>query len=249
MGHVVHRGGGRQTSELYAIDAASGSLIWSIDLDQSSTSPIAVSPDGVAVYVNGKDMSRKAQVIAINTRTGKMSWSTSLRGGDLQTSTAPALSPDGRTVLVGYDTLSAIDAASGNPLWLFDPSILIGGGDWSNFTFPQVIPKGTVFFKEGSSVYAIAVSSDSKSNDTECRYGEYMMQCDDPPNCPAGYADGFDAPLSQCILLPEYELDDSSPVKQFLAYGVLPLVLVIVTVFGVCTGLMCPTVETSENSA
>ena len=111
---------------VYALDAATGSLVWRFatahfDLDEDVGAGPTVSAPGVnglvdgAVYVAGKDNI----MYALNLRTGAELWEYSTRGidpsGTWMRSTAAL---DGRRLYVGYGAgLLALDAVTGAKIW------------------------------------------------------------------------------------------------------------------------------------
>jgi outer membrane protein assembly factor BamB len=126
-------------SNVYALDRATGRLVWARRLNRESGGPNGVAFAGGRIYGN-TDVSS----FALDARTGRVLWSRKLTTSGLPITIAPAVanglmvtsttgaSPGGRGEIIG------LDAATGHVRWRFDtiakpwrfPKIAGGGGAW-----------------------------------------------------------------------------------------------------------------------
>ena len=148
---------------LTAIDAASGTHIWSFGPIYPGKSSPAVSIDGGTVFVGTRLMTvvykRVGCLLAIDAATGMQIWSweptARWSGGMAQytgVESSPVVSPNGRVVFVVLSdcNVSAINAASGRQIWSLKPG---GAQSCSNPTLfadpafsPAVSPDSTTVF-------------------------------------------------------------------------------------------------------
>ena len=138
-------------SNVYALDRATGRLVWQRTLHSESGGPNGVTYAGGRIYGN-----TGVATFALDARTGRVIWLRSLTnerqpisiapivaGGIVVTSTTGA-SPGGRGTIV------ALDAATGHVRWRFDtierqwvhPDLAGGGGAWQT---PTIDDHGNVW--------------------------------------------------------------------------------------------------------
>src|SRR2546426_842364 len=134
---------------VYAINRATGTLIWQARVDAGISSP-AVS--GATVFVGGGAFGGNGLVVALDVTTGARRWSFA-PNGPVQASITYA---DGKVVFAtnaAHGTVYALNATSGTLLWSFEPSpaeYILGS---------PVVADGVVFApSDNGHVYALGQS-------------------------------------------------------------------------------------------
>ena len=130
---------GSDADRLFAIDAASGEVVWHLDTEDDADTGIALAPDGSLVFGAGPD------VFSVD-REGSVRWR--FRTG-LKIFSTPAIDEDG-TVYIGSqdDHLYAI-AADGRMRWRFRAQDDVDGS-------PAIGDDGTIYFgSDDHRVYAL----------------------------------------------------------------------------------------------
>jgi outer membrane protein assembly factor BamB len=126
-------------SNVYALDAANGKLVWSRRFDEGSG-----GPNGLAAGYGRLYGATNTNVFALDRRTGRVLWSRRVTGEREQVDIAPAVARGlvfaGTSAQVpgGTGAVLALDALTGRPRWRFvtvpggfsDPQAASGGGVW-----------------------------------------------------------------------------------------------------------------------
>jgi outer membrane protein assembly factor BamB len=115
---VHHRAGISQDGRLYALDPATGTVLWTFD-DDGALKPTFSSPayaDGRVFIGEGYHTDKDSKLFAIDAATGKKLW-------EFQTSSHTESSPavgEGKVVCgAGDDGVYCLDAATGQKLWQY----------------------------------------------------------------------------------------------------------------------------------
>jgi outer membrane protein assembly factor BamB len=118
-----------RSGELLSFDTSTGAKQWSSSLPAginlthgSSHSQPLFTPDGQWVLFGHDDNSNNRRMAGVHASDGSVEWSNAEASRlDCQ----HALSPDGRTVYIGgSDSLRAVSASSGRPVWTTQPETL-----------------------------------------------------------------------------------------------------------------------------
>lgn len=123
----------------YSIDASTGSVTWSRELDKRGN-PVPVIDDGIVYFCKGAGNS--GRVYALDAKNGEKRWEKDV-DGDVTESVAV----NDETVFVGASELHALDKESGNSQWSFSVS--------QSVTSPPVVSDDRVYITDGHSVYAV----------------------------------------------------------------------------------------------
>lgn len=115
IGSGAAPGNETESTVVFALDTADGSLQWSVEIDsrpQWGEDGSVVGSDGIA-FVTGME----GKAIAIDSTTGALMWEV-----QLSSEVIDASHPIGDLLLIGaYGTLIAVDAASGEVVWTTQP--------------------------------------------------------------------------------------------------------------------------------
>ena len=130
-------------TNVHAVDLATGTLLWMVDVDDGVFGPSGVAVDSGRVFANKSG----AEIAAYDAATGDELWTTNIleNGGavNIQPTTAEGIvlaATSSLSIPGGRGTLFALDQVSGEILWSFDtiisddlwghPEINSGGGAW-----------------------------------------------------------------------------------------------------------------------
>jgi outer membrane protein assembly factor BamB len=112
---------GSSYGQLYAINPASGDLIWKTSINGGLTCPAAVGLDGT-IFVGGTDYATgSGAVYAFRSGNGALRWK-ALIGSDRCWGEGPAIGPDGRVIVFNdYEGIVyAFEPTLGTQLWVAD---------------------------------------------------------------------------------------------------------------------------------
>lgn len=211
-------GGGRPTiyastgfSELLALDAGNGKIIWRQPLDFPARSAPTIAGGIVAVNIQN-DL-----LLTFDPQSGTPGWRYTGRVSQATTSVALAGAPaiDSGIVISGFSsgTLAALDANSGMPLWEQSLASAYGQAsqlDFSDITGAPVIANGVVYAASlGQTMMAVDIRSgakvwtiDSSGSQAFCAVGDFVFVLDINEKLAAIHAD--DGLVSWTLQLPAY---------------------------------------------
>ncbi len=106
---------GDDDGNVYAIDLADGSIVWTVQVGGIVATPIAVSGDQLVVTVQGDRETRPAAV-ALNTSDGSQRWRSEGEGA-ASLVTAPTIGATAVYMGLNDGTVRALDPESGTLLW------------------------------------------------------------------------------------------------------------------------------------
>ncbi|GAA1271454.1 hypothetical protein GCM10009665_69590 [Kitasatospora nipponensis] len=127
------------SDHLYAVDPASGNLVWHTRQQSMFTSVVA-SPDGTTAYAAGTDGKGNTQVHAVDTGNGELRWAGSVPVSALAPIAALQYA-DGTLYLWVGGKLWALDPATGNARWTYE----FGGADQYAAAIPLGCGGGRVY--------------------------------------------------------------------------------------------------------
>lgn len=107
--------GGHNIAEVCALDARTGKIIWKTPMKNSVKNRLLPAGGGiVAADVEGN-------LVSLNLDTGAVRWTYSLPFNHVVMNSAPALTPDGKTIVFGLVRyMAAIDAETGEEKWMIN---------------------------------------------------------------------------------------------------------------------------------
>jgi outer membrane protein assembly factor BamB len=103
---------------VYALDIASGQQVWQYGMDDyAAFSPVLA--DNLVIAAN-----RAGQLVALDAKTGKLAWQTSLDGTPFS---QPEFWPAEHAIVlkIGDHEIGAFDAATGKTLWLYNTPLVV----------------------------------------------------------------------------------------------------------------------------
>ncbi len=157
-----------EDGRLYALDAATGTLMWSYDVNSPLSASAAEARDGT-VYVG----SEGGKLYAID-KNGQLLWTHTTDGPIHST---PAVTPNGRIYVSSVDGLVYALARDGSDLWRFETNgfAALGG---SVFVSPQEGPDGSVYIAGLYDPNLYALNGDDGSVEWVCNF-EHTIQIPD----------------------------------------------------------------------
>lgn len=106
---------GLGTGAVYALDAESGAVVWRTQMENSVKNRLLFAAGNVVAA------DCEGRLVAMDPKTGKVKWRYQLPFRYTVMMSAPTLTPDGRTILVGLVRwMAAVDAETGRAKWVVD---------------------------------------------------------------------------------------------------------------------------------
>lgn len=159
------------SGKFHGVDARSGSLLWTIDLDESPGSPPSAYHD--LLYIGVSD----GRILAVNAKDGKERWSTTL---DHIIHGKPTVHAGVLYVMTSEEALVALDAHTGDKLWTHRhprmAELEIHGGGQPTITDHNIY----VGFADGT-LHNISLQGDRVWSADLSRSRRRMIDVDSPP--------------------------------------------------------------------